>query len=50
MKTVKQRNFVAKHSRSKTGAGAHKSVKDYNKKRDRIALRALKRQGVMAAF
>ena len=34
-KKLKLRNPVAKHSRNKTGAGAHKSKKDYNRKKDK---------------
>ncbi len=34
-KKLKLRNPVAKHSRNKSGAGAHKSKKDYNRKKDK---------------
>ena len=34
-KKLKLRNPVAKHSRNKTGAGAHKSKKDYDRKKDK---------------
>lgn len=34
-KKIKLRNPVAKHSRNKSGAGAHKSKKDYNRKKDK---------------
>ena len=34
-KKLKLRNPVAKHSRNKSGAGAHKSKKDYDRKKDK---------------
>ena len=34
-KKLKLRNPVAKHSRNKSGAGAHKSKKDYDRKNDK---------------
>jgi len=35
----KQQNPVAKHSRNKSGAGAHKSSKDYDRKKSKQELR-----------
>lgn len=34
-KKLKLRNPVAKNSRNKSGAGAHKSKKDYDRKKDK---------------
>ena len=36
-KMPKQSNPVAKHSRNKSGAGAHKSIKDYDRKKQKQA-------------
>ena len=34
-KKIKNRNPVAKHSRNMSGAGAHKTKKDYDRKKDK---------------
>ena len=38
-KLPKQNNPVAKHSRNMSGAGAHKSPKDYDRKKEKLALK-----------
>ena len=38
-KMPKQSNPVAKHSRNKSGAGAHKSIKDYDRKKEKHDLK-----------
>lgn len=38
-KTPKQNNPVAKHSRNMSGAGAHKSPKDYDRKKEKLNLK-----------
>ena len=37
----KQSNPVAKHSRNKSGAGAHKSIKDYDRKKEKQDLKKM---------
>ena len=38
-KMPKQSNPVAKHSKHKSGAGAHKSAKDYNRQKEKLQLK-----------
>ena len=40
-KMPKQSNPVAKHSRNKSGAGAHKSIKDYDRKKEKQDLKKM---------
>tara|TARA_B000000565_G_C23714921_1_gene351169 strand:- start:88 stop:900 length:813 start_codon:yes stop_codon:yes gene_type:complete len=40
-KMPKQSNPVAKHSRNKSGAGAHKSIKDYDRKKEKQELKKM---------
>jgi len=44
-----QPNPVAKHSRNKSGAGAHKSAKDYNRKDKRADIRSQMDEGTYVA-
>ena len=45
----KQPNPVAKHSRNKSGAGAHKSSKDYDRKNKRADIQAQMDEGTLVA-
>ena len=46
---AKQPNPVAKHSRNKSGAGAHKSAKDYDRKKEKQDLKKMKFDEGMSA-